>query len=303
MSRSPSLLVMAAGMGSRYGGLKQLDPVGPGGEVLLDYAVYDAKHAGFDRVVFLIRKDLETDFRKAIGKRYEGKIAVDYAFQELNDLPKGFAVPEGRKKPWGTGQAILAAGKVIQGGFVAINADDFYGRESYRLLHGHLTSPDGQGKGEFSMAGFRLDQTLSDHGTVTRGVCQRDPKGFLVGVEEYFDLRKEGAKVKGRTHSGREDEFPGDDPVSMNCWGFNASIFPLLQEGFEKFLKESGSSDKSEYLIPNAVGGWIQEGKARVRVLPTSEKWAGMTYPEDKKLVADYLQGLVAKRVYPHPLF
>jgi hypothetical protein len=294
MSRNPSLLVMAAGMGSRYGGLKQLDPVGPGGEVLLDYAVYDAKHAGFDRVVFLIRKDLEADFRKAIGKRYEGKIEVDYAFQELNDLPKGFMVPEGRKKPWGTGQA---------GGFVAINADDFYGRESYRLLHGHLTSPDGQGMGEFSMAGFRLDQTLSDHGTVTRGVCQRDSKGFLVGVEEYFDLRKEGEKVKGRTHSGREDEFLGDDPVSMNCWGFNASIFPLLQEGFEKFLKESGSSEKSEYLIPNAVGGWIREGKARVRVLPTSEKWAGMTYPEDKKLVADYLQGLVVKRVYPHPLF
>lgn len=303
MSSNLSLLVMAAGMGSRYGGLKQLDPVGPGGEVLLDYAVYDAKHAGFERVVFLIRRDLEADFRKAIGKRYEGKIEVDYAFQELHDLPKGFVVPEGRKKPWGTGQAILAAGSVIRGGFVAINADDFYGRESYRLLHAHLTSPTGKGKGEFSMAGFRLDQTLSDHGTVTRGVCQRDPKGFLVGVEEYFDLHQEGGKVKGKNHSGREGVFPGEDPVSMNCWGFNASIFPMLQEGFEAFLKEAGSSEKSEYLIPNAVGGWIREGKARVQVLPTSEKWAGMTYPEDKQLVADYLKGLVAKGVYPHPLF
>ncbi|NBR71650.1 MAG: nucleotidyltransferase [Verrucomicrobia bacterium] len=303
MAARLSLLVMAAGMGSRYGGLKQLDPVGPGGEVLLDYAVYDAKQAGLDRVVFLIRKDLETDFRKAIGKRYEGKIEVEYAFQELDDLPPGFVLPDGRKKPWGTGQAILAAGSVIRGGFVAINADDFYGRESYRLLYRHLTSPAGEGRGEFSMAGFRLDQTLSDHGTVTRGVCQSDANGFLVGVEEYFDLHPEGSKVKGRNQSGQERAFSGQDSVSMNCWGFNASIFPMLQEGFEAFLQQAGTHEKSEYLIPNAVGGWIREGKARVRVLPTSEKWAGMTYPEDKQRVADYLKGLVARGVYPNPLF
>ena len=298
-----SLLVMAAGMGSRYGGLKQLDPVGPAGEVLLDYAVFDAKQAGFERVVFLIRKNLEVDFRKAIGKRYEGKLAVDYAFQEIEDLPNGFSVPVGRKKPWGTGQAILAAKKVIEGGFVAINADDFYGREAYRLLQAHLISPEEQGKGSFAMAGFRLDQTLSDHGTVTRGVCQRDADGFLVGVEEFFDLRKEGGKGVGKSHSELVGKFTGEDPVSMNCWGFNASIFPLLQEGFEKFLAQAGSSEKSEYLIPNAVGGWIQEGRARVRVLPTGDKWAGMTYPEDKKLVADYLAGLVADGTYPQPLF
>lgn len=298
-----TLLVMAAGMGSRYGGLKQLDPVGPAGEVLLDYAVFDAKQAGFERVVFLIRKSLEVDFRKAIGKRYEGKLAVDYAFQEIEDLPKGFSVPVGRKKPWGTGQAILAAKKVIEGGFVAINADDFYGREAYRLLHAHLTSPEEQGEGSFAMAGFRLDQTLSDHGTVTRGVCQRDADGFLVGVEEFFDLRKEGGKVVGKSHSELVGKFTGEDPVSMNCWGFNASIFPLLQDGFEKFLAQAGSSEKSEYLIPNAVGGWIQEKRARVRVLPTGDKWAGMTYPEDKKLVADYLAGLVADGTYPQPLF
>ena len=303
MSEKISLLVMAAGMGSRYGGLKQLDPVGPSGEVLLDYAVFDARKAGFGRVVFLIRKDLEADFRKAIGKRYEGKIDVDYAFQELNDLPKGFAVPEGRKKPWGTGQAILAAGKVIRGGFVAINADDFYGGESYRLLHGHLISSEGTGKGEFAMAGFRLDQTLSDHGTVTRGVCQRDAHGFLVGVEEFFELKKENGKVSGKSSVGKPGSFAGNDPVSMNCWGFNESIFPMLQEGFESFLKKEGGSEKSEYLIPNAVGGWIGEGKARVKVLPTGEKWAGMTYPEDKGLVAAYLKGLTDRGVYPNPLF
>ena len=303
MSESISLLVMAAGMGSRYGGLKQLDPVGPSGEVLLDYAVYDARKAGFNRVVFLIRRDLEADFRKAIGKRYEGKIDVDYAFQELHDLPRGFQVPEGRKKPWGTGQAILAAGQVIRGGFVAINADDFYGGESYRLLHGFLSGPEGRGAGKFAMAGFRLDQTLSDHGTVTRGVCQRDAKGFLVGVEEFFELKKEAGKVVGKSGSGQAERFPGDDPVSMNCWGFNESIFQLLQEGFEKFLRKEGASQKSEYLIPNAVGGWIDEKKASVRVLPTREKWAGMTYPEDNKIVKDYLKSLVKNDIYPNPLF
>ena len=303
MSDSLSLLVMAAGMGSRYGGLKQLDPVGPSGEVLLDYAVYDAKQAGIARVIFLIRKDLEGDFRKVIGKRYEGKVEVDYAFQELHDLPKGFSVPEGRKKPWGTGQAILAAGKVIRGPFVAINADDFYGRESYQLLQRHLSSKEDQGSGEFAMAGFRLDQTLSDHGTVTRGVCQRDSKGLLMGVEEYFDLKKSGAKVTGKNKDGKKGEFAGDDPVSMNCWGFHPSIFPMLEEGFARFLKKEGASDKSEYLIPNAVGGWISGGRAQARVLPTSEKWAGMTYPEDKQLVAKYLMGLLEKGIYPNPLF
>ena len=290
-------------MGSRYGGLKQLDPVGPSGEVLLDYAVYDARRAGLDRVVFLIRKDLEADFRKAIGKRYEGKIEVDYAFQELHDLPKGFSVPEGRKKPWGTGQAILAAGKVIRGGFVAINADDYYGRESYRLLHGFLTGPEGRGLGKFAMAGFRLDQTLSDHGTVTRGVCQRDAQGFLVGVEEYFELKKENGKVSGKSSSGRAGIFGGDDPVSMNCWGFNESIFGFLQEGFEKFLRQEGDSQKSEYLIPNAVGGWIGEKKASVKVLPTKEKWAGMTYPEDNQIVRKYIKSLIDNDIYPNQLF
>ncbi len=303
MAESISLLVMAAGMGSRYGGLKQLDPVGPSGEVLLDYAVYDAMHAGIPRVVFLIRKDLEADFRKAIGKRYEGKLDVDYAFQELHDLPKGFAVPEGRKKPWGTGQAILAAGQVIRGPFVAINADDFYGRESYQLLQRHLSSKEGLGSGEFAMAGFRLDQTLSDHGTVTRGVCQRDAQGYLVGVEEFFELKKAGAKVSGRSLTSKPGSFTGEDPVSMNCWGFNASIFPMLQEGFERFLKKEGGSEKSEYLIPNAVGGWIGEGKARVKVLPTREKWAGMTYPEDKPIVSAYLKRLNQQGIYPDPLF
>ena len=303
MSQSISLLVMAAGMGSRYGGLKQLDPVGPSGEVLLDYAVYDARQAGIPRVVFLIRKDLEADFRKAIGKRYEGKLEVDYAFQELHDLPNGFLVPAGRKKPWGTGQAILAAGKVIRGPFVAINADDFYGRQSYQLLQHHLSSKEGHGKGEFAMAGFRLDQTLSDHGAVTRGVCQRDGKGYLVGVEEFFELKKNGAKVAGKNKGGKAGEFSGDDPVSMNCWGFNESIFGMLQDGFAKFLQEEGRSEKSEYLIPNAVGGWIGEGKARVKVLPTGEKWAGMTYPADKPIVSAYLKKLNQQGIYPDPLF
>jgi UTP-glucose-1-phosphate uridylyltransferase len=303
VSETVSLLVMAAGMGSRYGGLKQLDPVGLSGEVLLDYAVYDAKQAGITRVVFLIRKDLEADFRKVVGKRYEGKLEVDYAFQELHDLPRGFAVPDGRKKPWGTGQAILAAGKVIRGPFVAINADDFYGRESYQLLQKHLSGKEGHGKGEFAMAGFRLDQTLSDHGTVTRGVCQRDAHGYLVGVEEFFELKKIDGRVSGKNSAGKAGSFAGDDPVSMNCWGFNASIFPLLQEGFEKFLKKEGGSEKSEYLIPNAVGSWIGEGKARVKVLPTQEKWAGMTYPDDKPIVSTYLRGLNQQGVYPNPLF
>lgn len=303
MTNSLSLFVMAAGMGSRYGGLKQLDPVGPAGEVLLDYAVFDARKAGFTKVVFLIRKELEGDFRKAIGQRYEGKIEVAYAFQELHDLPKGFSLPEGRKKPWGTGQAILCGEQVIDGPFVAINADDFYGRESYELLHRRLSTPAGREVGQFAMAGFHLDQTLSDHGTVTRGVCQRDGEGFLTGVEEYFDLKKESGKVTGKSSGQAAGVFTGQEPVSMNCWGFNASIFTMLREGFSDFLKKSGSVEKSEYLIPNAVGQWIGEGKARVKVLPTQAKWAGMTYPEDKALVADYLKGLVKQGIYPEPLF
>lgn len=303
MSSTISLLVMAAGMGSRYGGLKQLDPVGPAGEVLLDYAVFDAKKAGISRVVFLIRKDLEADFRKVIGKRYEGKVEVNYAWQELDDLPKGFGVPEGRKKPWGTGQAILAAEAAMPGPFVAINADDFYGQESYQLLQKHLAAVSGEGVGAWAMAGFRLDQTLSDHGTVTRGVCQRDEDGFLVGVEEFFELKKSEGKVTGKSVAGGSGIFRGDEPVSMNCWGFQASIFPLLRAGFAKFLEKEGSLEKSEYLIPNAVGGWIREGKAKVQVYPTAAKWAGMTYPEDKERVANYLQSLGKSGIYPERLF
>ena len=185
--------------------------------------MYDARQAGIGRVVFLIRKDLEADFRKAIGKRYEGKVDVDYAFQELHELPNGFSVPEGRKKPWGTGQAILAAGKVIRGPFVAINADDFYGRESYQLLQKHLSSKEGHGNGEFAMAGFRLDQTLSDHGTVTRGVCQRDSQGYLVGVEEFFELKKNGTKVAGKNKDGKPGEFTVRSSIPFPASGFQVA--------------------------------------------------------------------------------
>ena len=292
---APTLLVLAAGMGSRYGGLKQLDPVGPGGETLLDYSVHDALRAGFDRVVFLIRRDIERDFRGKIGARYEGEVDVGYAFQQLDDLPGGFTPPSGRSKPWGTAHAIWCARNTIKTPFVAINADDFYGADSFRQLAGFLANVDTNAQpATFAMAGYRLDKTLSEHGTVARGICDIVDGGLLRGVEEFTDITR---RPDGTIASG-DRTFAPDTPVSMNFWGFTPQIFPLLEKTLGDFLAENDRSEKAECYIPSAVAGMITSGAATVRVLPTSADWFGVTYREDRPRVVESIAKLVAAGAY-----
>lgn len=296
---APTLLVLAAGMGSRYGGLKQLDPVGPNGETLLDYSVHDAIRAGFDRVVFLVRRDIEGEFRQKIGARYEGKIATGYAFQELDDLPPGFAVPADRTKPWGTAHAVWCARTAIAAPFAAINADDFYGAESFRLVGDFLSSGSASSlPPRFAMAAYRLDKTLSEHGTVARGVCQVGDDGLLRDVEEITELAR---RADGAIASGTRT-FPPDAPVSMNFWGFTPQVFPLLEQALCAFLAAHSGSAKAECYIPSAVAGMISAGSATVRVLPTSSEWFGVTYREDRPRVVASIGRLVSSGAYPGPL-
>ena len=292
---APTLLVLAAGMGSRYGGLKQLDPVGPHGETLLDYSVHDAIRAGFDRVVFLIRRDIEKEFRAQIGARYAGKIDVGYAFQQLDDLPEGFTPPPGRSKPWGTAHAVWCARDAIGAPFAAINADDFYGAESFRLLGEFLSAVDPSAQpATFAMAGYRLEKTLSEHGTVARGICAVGADHLLRGVEEVTDLARRGdgaIAAGGRT-------FAADTPVSMNFWGFTPQVFPLLEEKLRLFLAANASSEKAEFYIPSAVAEMISSGEATVRVIPTASDWFGVTYREDRPRVVESIAKLVSSGAY-----
>ncbi len=292
-----TLLVLAAGMGSRYGGLKQLDPMGPSGETLLDYSVYDAVQAGFTKVVFVIRKDFEAEFRERVGARYVGRVEVDYVFQELSDLPDGFSVPEGREKPWGTAHAIWAAREAVQEPFLAINADDFYGTHSYRLLATHLASAK---EGEFAMGGYKLRNTLSEHGSVSRGICQVNEKEELVSVQEYTKLEKRG---EGAVDSETETSFTGEEQVSLNFWGFTPSVFRSLEKNFEAFLAAEGTAMKSEFYIPSAVAAVVTSGEAKVKVLRTDATWFGVTYREDKPGVVERLAQFVNNGKYPSPLW
>lgn len=295
----PTLLVLAAGMGSRYGGLKQLDPVGPGGETLLDYSVHDALRAGFGRVVFLIRRDIEEEFRAKVGARYTGKIAIGYAFQQLDELPDGQQPPADRAKPWGTAHAVWCARGVIEEPFAAINADDFYGADSFRGMGEFLAATAaGVQPPDFAMVGYRLDRTLSEHGTVARGLCEVDGSGFLRGVEELTDIARD---ADGTIRAGGRELAP-DAPVSMNLWGFTPQVFPLLEVELRKFLAANLTSPKAECYIPTAVAGMIAAGAARVRVLPTTSPWFGVTYREDRPHVVESLGRLVAGGEYPAAL-
>jgi NDP-sugar pyrophosphorylase family protein len=297
-----SLLVLAAGMGSRYGGLKQLDPMGPSGETLLDYSVYDALKAGADRVVFIIRKDIEEEFRAKVGARYDGKIAVDYVFQQLDVLPEGFAVPEERKKPWGTAHAIWCARDVVKEPFIAINADDYYGVKSYQLVGDFLQANRGQ-ETRFVMAGYRLGNTVSEHGSVARGVCKVDESGELLSIVEHTGITLEGGRIVEKGGSGAEQEFDGNEPVSMNFWGLTPSVFPLLEEQLKDFLKNESSDPKAEFYIPMALGAAVAKKQATLNVVPTDAPWFGVTYREDKPLVQDALAKLHANGTYPTPLW
>lgn len=291
-----TLLVLAAGMGSRYGGLKQMDGIGPAGETLLDYSVFDAIREGFKRVVFVIRRDFETEFRERVGSRFEGLIDVDYVFQQLNDLPDGFSVPEGRSKPWGTGHAIWCARDAVDSPFLAINADDFYGRGAIATVGNFLAHAN---EGVFCMGGYRLDTTLSSHGSVSRGVCQTDANSFLQVVREHTRIEK---TARGIIDLADDISFSGNERVSMNCWGFTPDVFPLLNDGFRQFMEDQGREQKSEFYIPSAVAAMIDGGQAVVKVLPVESQWFGVTYKEDRPIVVAAMAELVARGEYPSPL-
>jgi hypothetical protein len=298
-----TLAILAAGIGSRYGGLKQIDPVGPSGEIVVDYSIFDARRAGFNKVVFVIRRDIEHDFREAIGRRIEAQIAVDYVFQRLDDLPGSRAVPAGRVKPWGTGHAILACRDAVRGNFAAVNADDFYGRTSYARIADFLRATP-PASPAYAMAAFTLRNTLSENGTVARGVCRTDEHGFLAGVTERTKIERDGA---GGARMAMEDgsvlAFTGDEPVSMNIWGFTPTLFPFLDEQFRDFLDRSADNPKAEFYIPFVVDALIREGRATARVLQTPDTWFGVTYPADKPVVVAAIRDLIAKGTYPSPLW
>jgi dTDP-glucose pyrophosphorylase len=295
----PSLLVLAAGMGSRYGGLKQMDPVGPAGETIIDYSVFDALRAGCAKLVFVIRRDLEQPFREIVGQRFEQRLPVRYVFQELGDLPSGFCPPPGRTKPWGTAQAVLAGQSAIQEPFIAINADDFYGAQSFRLLAEHLCS----GGADHAMAGFTLRQTLSEFGGVSRGVCEAGPDGYLKSIVEMTRVERDGAGLKNTDGAGRVTPLTGEEAVSLNCWGFTPAIFPALRAKFAAFLEQHGRNEKAEFYIPSAINDLVASGQERVKILRTGGSWFGVTYREDRPRVMESVRQLIARGDYPERLW
>ncbi len=299
----PTLLVLAAGMGSRYGGLKQIDPMGPNGETVLDYSVFDAIRAGFGRVVFIIREDFAQAFQQGIGSRFANRIAVDYVFQKLDDLPAGFSVPQGREKPWGTSHAVRAARHAVHEHFAVINADDFYGHDAYIRAAAFFDSLPPGTTNELALVGYPLENTLSDHGHVNRGICQIDEKGFLTNVEEYLDIEREGdGLVRGIALDGQRHVVPAGSLVSMNFWAFGPAFFGQLEEAFTRFLTESGTQMKSECYIPTVVDHLIHAGHANCPVLRTTSQWFGVTYPQDKPVVVESIRKLIAAGEYPGKL-
>lgn len=298
----PTLLVLAAGMGSRYGGLKQIDPMGPSGETILDYSVFDALRAGFGKVVFIIRPDFEQDFRERIAAKFAGRIEVGFTFQTIDQLPNGLTVPPGREKPWGTTHAILCAREAVDAPFAVINADDFYGQDAYVTLGAYLAKQSNLST-DYAMIGFTLKNTLSDHGTVARGVCQTDSAGRLTDIQELTKISK---LPRGAVHQGEDGgvvALTGDEPVSMNMWGFTPAIFPQLEAEFGAFLTAKGTEMKSECYIPLAVGSIIRAGQATCQVLRSDSTWFGVTYREDKPIVQASITQQVAQGFYPRSLW
>ena len=304
MSRA-ALVIMAAGIGSRFGGgIKQLAPVGPNGEIIMDYSIYDAMEAGFDKVVFVIRKDLEKDFREVIGSRIEKQVETAYVYQEIEDIPERFREKfAGRTKPWGTGQAILCCRDAVKEPFLVINADDYYGKSAYREAFAYLTSVPADGQAQGCMVSFVLRNTLSDNGGVTRGICRIDPEGMLEDIIETHNIEKDGdrAVVRG---DGEEKELDPDSPVSMNMWGLAPGFFRILETGFEQFLEQTPAGDmKAEYLLPTIIGGLLRDGGMSVKALKSEDKWFGVTYREDRESVMDSVRALVDGGLYPSPLY
>lgn len=296
----PTLIILAAGMGSRYGGLKQMDEVGPNGEAIIDYSLYDAIRAGFGKVVFVIRTDFAEAFRERFDPRLKGRISVEYVYQSLDKLPAGFTLPEGREKPWGTAHALLMADGAVNEPMAVINADDFYGEKAYRAMAGFLTTSDDPG--EYSMVGYNVENTLSDHGTVSRGVCETDAEGYLTTVIERTKIKGEPDGIYFY-ENGERFRLDPKSPVSMNFWGLKPSVFPYLNEGFALFLKEHGQEQKSEYYIPLLINDNIVNGNIRTRVIECDSPWFGVTYIEDKPIVKERIAQLISDGVYPEKLW
>ena len=298
----PVLVVLAAGMGSRYGGMKQLDPVGPNGQIIIDYSIFDARRAGFETVIFIIRRENDAAFRAAIGDRLSHLMEVKYAYQELSDLPAPFTVPEGRTKPFGTGQAVLSARELIDGPFAVINADDYYGPEAFRVMYDYLSTHPDTDKYQYCMVGYQLKNTVTQNGSVSRGVCVADPEGMLESVTERTKITQEGGVIHFTEDEGKSwTELPGDTPVSMGLWGFTASFLPEAQNRFVSFLEENLDKNplKCEYFLPSIVSSLIDEGKAQVRMLHSADKWYGITYKEDKPEVVAAIARMTAEGLYP----
>lgn len=296
---SPTFLVLAAGIGSRYGGLKQMDPIGPSGEFIIDYSVYDAIRAGFRRVIFLIREDMEHDFRASIGDRVERHISVEYMFQSLQNVPPGFVASPERKKPWGTGHAVLVCEALLDGPFGVVNADDFYGRESYTVLAEFLARTASEPE-RYGMVGFTLRNTLSEHGSVSRGVCSTDAVGRLGGIREMSEVQLHDGTISAGPDTAA---LTGEEYVSMNMWGFKPSVFTILQEEFAKFLQTRGEEDAAELYLPDVVQAAIESGAASVDILPTSSPWLGMTNPRDRGEAMARIKALVDAGEYPVKLW
>lgn len=299
----PTLLVLAAGMGSRYGGLKQLDEVGPGGETIIDYSIYDAIRADFGKVVFVIRKDFEEAFREKFIAKLEGRIEVELAFQELDNLPDGISVPEGREKPWGTGHAVLVAAEKIDEPFAVINADDFYGPNAFKVMAKFLKDLENKEDTQYAINGYELSKTISEYGTVSRGLCDVDGRGFLKAIEETKNIEQKNGKIGYTDEEGNWHIIPGETKVSMNFWGFNTGFFAYLNSYFEEFIKENIKNLKAEFYIPTVVDELKSKGLVRTKVIDPQESWFGVTYKEDKPFVIEKLQNLINQGIYPEKLW
>lgn len=298
---TPSLIVMAAGIGSRYGGLKQIDPVGPGGEAIIDYTVYDAMRAGFGKIIFVIRRDIEEAFRQAFGKRFESRCDVHYVFQEMNSLPSGFTLPPERKKPWGTAHAVLTAEKEVSEPFGVANADDFYGYSSFRVLSQFLR--DQCSPQVFTMVGYILRNTLSEHGSVSRGLCKCNSQGYLESVTEITKIEKDNSAAKYTDAEGQSHPLSGDEIVSMNLWGFHPALMNTIRKDFSDFLRENIQNIKAELYIPTVINSMLKNNLIQLKVLQTRDSWFGVTYPEDKPTVKACIRELIDRGDYPERLW
>lgn len=306
MDKKPVLIIMAAGMGSRYGGLKQIDPLNDDGDLIIDFSIFDALRAGFEKIVFVIKKEIEADFKEKIGKRIEKNAEVTYVYQSLENIPAGFSVPETRVKPWGTGHAVLSCAEVVDGPFAVINADDYYGAEAFRLIYQYLTEHEDDEKFRYAMVGYRLENTLTDFGHVARGVCETDKDGYLVDIHERTRIEKKDGGAAYTEDDGKTwNPLNNDTTVSMNMWGFSYSFMEALKNGFPAFLEKGlkENPEKCEYFLPFVVDSLIKEGKATVKVLKSADKWYGVTYKADKPVVVAAIQAMKENGKYPMKLW